>query len=274
LGLIALKMLSKNPIINENMPFDATKSNEPNDLIHFKVSSVLKNLLGKMLAIEENLRPSFEDLKNMFFFNPKAQKNLSGLNNNMKPIHSQLMPSNEKDQKSQEIKTIKKQEVEEDDEMKALPLGPLFEIIKKRGYIADSVEERKKNQEDLEKTLETKLFKVKGFVSFLKDNFIKNTELEKNLRIKARKMINFLRQEIKDILERVKENAKFKAIYEENQNKLNKLKEKVGILDSNIKQVMQNILNKWNNKYLENAKDVKNTDQIFGKINKLLEKIK
>ena len=187
---------------------------------------------------------------------------------------SQLMPSNEKDQKSQEIKTIKKQEVEEDDEMKALPLGPLFEIIKKRGYIADSVEERKKNQEDLEKTLETKLFKVKGFVSFLKDNFIKNTELEKNLRIKARKMINFLRQEIKDILERVKENAKFKAIYEENQNKLNKLKEKVGILDSNIKQVMQNILNKWNNKYLENAKDVKNTDQIFGKINKLLEKIK
>ena len=50
-------MLSKNPIINENKPFDATKTNEPNDLEHFKVSSVLKNLLGKMLALEENLRP-------------------------------------------------------------------------------------------------------------------------------------------------------------------------------------------------------------------------
>ena len=285
LGLIALRMLSKTQKLLEKKPIEG--GIKPTDLDSFSISSVLKLILGRMLLADKKQRPNFAELGELYFFNPKAQKGIYALSPIKKatsetiimPMAKNMVVSEYYSQDPGKKVLVKKtsdsesfftQGERDEEEKKELPLPLLFEILKKRNQEEERKQEKGETKKPFEKAtdVESKVEKIKDFISFLKKNF-RTEETEKNVKQKANKMIQFLRQEINDTLIDMKE-SKFKKIFEENKKKLKEVE-----MGNSVRKVMKSILEEWCEKlWPKTLESEKNDEKICHKIDKFLLSIK
>lgn len=177
LAVLALKLLDSN---TNKFPVGHKFSSK--DLESFNISKVLKQILRIMLDSEAK-RPAFQDLQNMYFFNPKA----------INQIHMFF------GKKSSLIEETNLKEKE------ALPLHELFAIAlhkKEQNNIEDSTINEKLKAK-------SKIKRIKKLIKILK-TFYENNLLE----TRAKKVIAACYCKINELIENLKDNKDLKCEYD------------------------------------------------------------
>ena len=260
-AMIAMKMLKKTQD-SVSSPFKELKNKEIS-LESFNISKVLKDLLNKMIA-EESKRPSFLDLKEFCFFNPKIIKPTINLSNNISMSG-----------KEGKLSIIRHQTSEED-----LPLEPLFTIATKSN-IERSICNFTKSQQEYLYPIKSKLSRIKKLVKFLSKKFSKDINLDEITRRKVNRLLIFLRSEMDKLLNTIvnfkdldpTKMTEYQKDYEKNKTKLKSINE---VLETSASQsVFERFLNKWNNSYsteYDKTDNNINESKIYKKIQKFLAK--
>lgn len=236
LAVLALKLLGSN-----TNKFSSGHKFSAKDLDNLNISKVLKHILRMMLDVEAK-RPSFEDLQNLYFFNPRA----SSQNNIFFQNKSSL--------------------IEEINQREELPLNELFAIAlhkkQRNSEFEDSIFiERNK--------VETKIKRIEKLIKILKSfcEISKNQSSEsKLLELQAKKVMITCFVKINELRESFKDKDLKKSVYDL-KKRLSEIGEEPHKEEKKIKQINKFIEKCYGNSEREDEKEEKE------KLKKLLIKL-
>lgn len=176
LALIALKMLSKHPNINNMKNLDIKVS----DINSLPISQILKKILNLMLS-EESKRPSFVELDKMFFFNPMAIQITSIITNLTKTNPLKLSTNSLTSSLEEkfplkplfEIALKRNKENSIKDETRQCKIGPINKILEEYRKIKNLLKVLKKEIQKSDNTLKPAAIKLAGFCHWKIDEILK-----------------------------------------------------------------------------------------------------